>query len=86
MDRGNFYFTYLIESELKPKKTIMEKLSIYAKRLLDPDLQLLIKAGILDADLSLTRKGVDLTNAFFLEKYKTEFVAFAKSEIEDEKN
>lgn len=70
---------------IKPKQTIMQKLNLFVKKLLDQDLKTLIKAGYVDECLNLTEAGRQaLTAILFFEK-KAELVKAAEEKLAEEK-
>lgn len=69
----------------KKEKTLMGYIGKLAKKLLDPDLQTLIKAGYMSEDLTLTEDGRRaLTSILFVDN-KTALVEAAKEELADRK-
>jgi len=54
------------------------------KRLLDKDTQVLIKAGFLNNDLSLTNKGEEEVMALMLMQNKTDLVKVAEEKLAEE--
>lgn len=64
--------------------TIMNKLSIMMKKLLDKDTQILVKAGFIDGDLDLTEEGILALNSILFIEKKTEFVKMAEEIIAEQ--
>ncbi|HCR35823.1 TPA: hypothetical protein DIU22_02155 [Candidatus Woesebacteria bacterium] len=60
------------------KHTIMNKLSILMKKLLDKDTQILVKAGFINGDLDLTTEGQDALDAVLFIEKKSELVKLAE--------
>jgi len=67
-------------------KTNMTKLNVMMKKLLDKDIQLLIKADYINGDLEPTVKGKAAIDALNFIDRKEELVVMAKEDIEEEKN
>lgn len=65
-----------------PKKIM--KLSSMMKRLLDKDVQTLIKAGFLDSNLGLTLEGQQALFAMLFVANKAELVKVAQEKIDEE--
>jgi len=86
---GNYFASRdleLIKTPVKGGKTIMQKITTLAKRLLDKKLQKLYRVGYVNDGLSLTEKGKEaLLEVLFLEK-KDELVKLADEEIKEEKD
>ena len=61
----------------------MNKLTALAKRFLDADTKKLIKAGLLNKDLSVTSQGEWEINALLIQKYKEELVKVADEIISE---
>lgn len=71
----------------KPKKTIMNKVSIMMKKLLDADTQELVKAGLINGDLMPTYDGISELNAILFIANKAALVERAHEiNAEAEKN
>lgn len=66
------------------KKTIMQKISNYAKSILDADTKSLIKADFLTTDLELTCEGKAELEAIILQTNKAGLVASANEKIAEE--
>ena len=66
-----------------PKKKM--NLTTLAKRILDADTKALIKAGVLDNDLSLTEEGVDFVVGHYLQANKVELAKEARKITKEEK-
>ena len=67
--------------------TIMNKLSIMMKKLLDKDTQTLVKAGFINGDLDLTGAGQSALNTVLFIEKKAELVKLAEEVLaEAEKN
>ena len=60
-------------------------LTTLAKRILDADTKALIKAGVLDNDLSLTEEGVDFVVGHYLQANKVELAKEARKITKEEK-
>lgn len=68
-------------------KTLMKKLSIMMKKLLDKETQLLVKAGFINGDLEITTEGQHALNSVLFTEKKAELVKLAEEVIsESEKN
>lgn len=70
--------------ELETKKTTMQKVSIMMKKLLNADIQTLVKAGYLNGDLDLTLKGQTALMVQLFESNRAELVKAAEEEIAEE--
>jgi hypothetical protein len=70
----------------KEKGTFMQKLNIMMKKLLDNDIQILIKAGYIDGDLKMTQKGQEALNAVIFDTSKADLVKLAQVELDEEKD
>ncbi|MEA2087722.1 MAG: hypothetical protein U9O91_06445 [Candidatus Caldatribacteriota bacterium] len=79
---------YLIKygsgEKINQPKTIMNKLNLMMKCLLDKDTQLLYKAHYLNGDLELTEKGKQALNTILFLANKEELLKMAKEELEEE--
>ena len=64
----------------EPKKTTMEKLNVFIKKLVDADTQLLLKYGYLNGDLMPTEKYKAYLNEQFYLEGMTKVVAKAKED------
>lgn len=71
-------------SEPIKKKTFMQTLSATLKRVLNPQMQSMYKAGLIDGDLALTDKGTRALLTVLLEKYETELANIADEIIKEE--
>lgn len=69
---------------IKPKKTLMNKVSTMMKKLLDADTQTLVKAGYLNGDLDLTDKGKTALNTIVFMANKADLVVSAQEAIDEE--
>ena len=76
--------TYLEHIRVITQKTIMAKLSNIAKGALDADYRKMIKAGILDSDLTLTGEGRDIILGHYLSTNKIAFGKIAKGILEEQ--
>jgi len=74
----------LINNSQKEKRKM--SLSIIAKKLFDADTRVLVKAGILDTDLSITEDGVDFVLEFLVTSFKKELADEAKKLIKEQKD
>jgi hypothetical protein len=84
--RGNNFSTVIIDEMCylpKANKKDM-KLSALMKRILDKDTKTLIKAGFLDKNLELTKKGSDALEAILVEQNKEALVKLADVAIFEE--
>lgn len=70
--------------EITKPKANMNKLTILAKKLLDADTKVFVKAGILDESLEITDEGVDFLLAQYLADNKERLAAAAKELIKEE--
>lgn len=70
---------------IKPKKTLMTKLTNMIKKFLDADAQALVEAGFINGDLELTEAGRRALTEITFDKYKADLVAVAKAQIEEAK-
>lgn len=70
---------------IKPKKSLMNKLSIIAKKLLDADTATLVKAGYLDSELDLTEEGGEALDAILFAANKAALVEAANEKLAEEK-
>lgn len=75
-------FWYKLTSK---RRTIMETISMTAKKLLDSNTKKLIKAGFLDNELNLTESGREALDAILIEKHKVELVTMAEEVIKEQK-
>lgn len=66
-------------------KTVMQKINIFAKKLLDKNTKTLIEAGYLNENLDLTSQGSDALELIAFDKYALELVAMAEAKIEEDK-
>ena len=77
----------IISKTLTNSHTIMNKLSIMMKKLLDKDTQILVKAGFINGDLDLTGEGQNALNTVLFIEKKAELVKLAEEVLaEAEKN
>lgn len=60
-------------------------LSVLAKKLLDGDVKAMVKAGYLDSELDITRKGEQAVFALFVEQNKAELSKRARAELKESK-
>ena len=70
----------------EPKKTIMNKISTFVKRLIDPDTQALIEAGFISQDtMTVSYEGQNQLNEILFFANKAELVKLAKAKLAEEK-
>lgn len=68
------------------KKTIMNKISTFVKRLIDPDTQALIEAGFISQEnMQPTREGLEVLTETLFFANKAELVKLAKAKLAEEK-
>ena len=90
VEPSDFAFSYhSVEVEIepvniKPKKTIMSKITTIMKKLLDADTQALVKAGFLNSELDVTIEGQNELNAILFNTNKAALVEAANAKIADE--
>lgn len=63
----------------------MNKLKTLAKKLLSSDIRTLVKAGLLNSDLSVAERGRAAIDALFIEENMSALVEIAKERIEEDK-
>lgn len=61
------------------------KLGAMMKRLLSEEIQILVKAGLINGDLELTAAGNKVLSACIFDQFKDKLVAEAKEILEEEK-
>lgn len=71
-------------SILTKKKSLMTKVNVMMKKLLDKDTQTLVKAGYIDGDLELTDEGEEALDAILFQQHKAELVTLAKEQLAEE--
>lgn len=71
--------------ELLNKKTTMQKVGIFMKKLVDKDTQTLVKAGLLSEGLEITPEGQQALNALNFEANKAGMVKLAEEKLAEEK-
>lgn len=81
---GTWSYTASVQMP-KKKKTLMSYISLVAKKLLDADLKILLKAGWLNEDLSLNDRGRRALADMLLLERKTDLAALAAEEIKERK-
>lgn len=69
---------------IKTKKSIMKKLNIMMKKLLDADTQSLVKAGYINGDLELTCEGKEALFTLMFDGLKADLVKLAVEKIAEE--
>lgn len=67
------------------QKTVMSKVGIMMKKLLDADTQKLVKAGFINGNLELTEEGQTHLNSVVFETNKAALVTLAEEKIAEEK-
>ena len=80
-----YHYSLLEIYNQKPKQTLMNKLSLMMKKLLDSDLQTLVKAGYIDGNLELTAEGKTALDSVLFDNYKSDLVVLAQEKIVEEK-
>lgn len=78
-------YNCLHDEHLKPKHSIMNKLSNMMKRLLDKDSQALVKAGFINGDLELTGEGQEVLHSLLFQQNKEALVELAQEKLAEEK-
>ncbi len=74
------------EVELVKSNSLFNRMKSLAKRLLDSDLQTLVKAGFLTESLELTSKGREAQEAIHFAADKAELVKLAAEELKEAEN
>ena len=69
---------------VKNNKTSMQKLGTMMKKLLDADIQTLVKAGFIDGNLDLTSEGSNELENVIFDDYKAKLVVVAKAKLDEE--
>lgn len=72
-------------TKVSDKKTIMQKVSIMMKKLLDSDTQTLVKAGYINGDLDLTETGLAALHAVQFDANKAALVVMAQADLDEAK-
>ena len=67
----------------KSKTTIMKKLNNMMKKLLDKDIQALVKTDFINGDLELTAKGKDALMTILFDTHRADLVKMAEEEIKE---
>lgn len=78
------FYRYQLIHYKNTKKSIMQKISNYAKSILDADTKSLIKAGFLTTDLELTYEGKAELESIILQANKAGLVASANEKMAEE--
>lgn len=95
ISRGNSCSCYGAFNSMKPfpgckslktkKLTIMQKLNVFFKKVVDQDLKTLIKAGWVDECLNLTADGKEALMALLFFENKVELAKAAQEKLDEEK-
>jgi len=70
--------------EVSKIKTMLQKLSTTLRRVLNPSMQAIYRAGLIDGDLKLTGRGVEVLNNILLEANEDKLAEEAKEIIKEE--
>ena len=79
------YWELITEKINNKKQTIMNKLSLMMKKLLDNDLQVLVKAGYINENLELTTDGKVALDSVLFDANKVALVKLAQEKLDEEK-
>ena len=81
------YFDLITSSdEINKQRTSKMRLNSMMKRLMDPDVKKLMKAGLINGDLLLTEEGKDELTAIMFDEKKAELVKIAEEKIAEDKS